>query len=82
MDRQNLRPRRGIPILPRKITSWCSPRNLTQVLLKADARRLGMASALTATAAFTGFLVLVMLCFALAYGLITAGVWDWAAAGN
>jgi uncharacterized membrane protein YcjF (UPF0283 family) len=27
---------------------------------------------------FSSFLMLVMLCFALAYGLQTLGVWDWA----
>jgi type VI protein secretion system component VasK len=41
-------------------------------------RRLGLSGALLATAVFTGFLVLVMLCFALAYGLQTVGIWDWA----
>src|SRR5271166_3074521 len=30
-------------------------------------------------AAFGGCLVLVMLCFAYAYGLITLGIWPWAA---
>ena len=34
--------------------------------------------ALAATIVFSGFLMLVMLCFALAYGLQTLGVWDWA----
>ena len=53
--------------------------DLAKFELKADARRLGLASALLATSAFTGFLVLVMLCFALAYGLITLGIWAWAA---
>lgn len=53
--------------------------DLAKLELRADARRLGLAGALTMMAVFTGFLVLVMLCFALAYGLITLGVWDWAA---
>jgi uncharacterized membrane protein YqjE len=53
--------------------------DLAKVELRADARRLGLSVALLATAAFTGFLVLVMLCFALAYGLITLGIWPWAA---
>ena len=46
--------------------------------LRADVRRLGLSAGLLATAVFTGFLVLVMLCFALAYGLQTLGIWDWA----
>ncbi|HYB86346.1 MAG TPA: phage holin family protein [Streptosporangiaceae bacterium] len=52
---------------------------LAKLELRADARRVGLAAALSAIAVFTGFLVLVMLCFALAEGLITLGVWDWAA---
>jgi uncharacterized membrane protein YqjE len=52
--------------------------DLAKIELRADARRLGTSGALLATAAFTGFLVLVMLCFALAYGLQTVGIWDWA----
>jgi uncharacterized membrane protein YqjE len=53
--------------------------DLAKLELRGDARRLGLAGALTGIAAFTGFLVLVMLCFALAYGLITLGIWPWAA---
>lgn len=53
--------------------------DLAKVELRADVRRLGLSGALLAIAAFTGFLVLVMLCFALAYGLITLGFWAWAA---
>lgn len=52
--------------------------DLAKVELTADARRLGVSGALLASAVFTGFLVLVMLCFALAYGLQTLGIWDWA----
>ncbi len=52
--------------------------DLAKVELRADLRRLGVSTALLAIAAFTGFLMLVMLCFALAYGLQTLGVWDWA----
>jgi uncharacterized membrane protein YqjE len=52
---------------------------LAKLELRADARRVGLAAALSAIAVFTGFLVLVMLCFALAEGLITLGIWDWAA---
>lgn len=53
--------------------------DLAKVELRADVRRLGISGALLAIAAFTGFLVLVMLCFALAYGLIALGVPAWAA---
>jgi uncharacterized membrane protein YqjE len=52
--------------------------DLAKVELRGDMRRLGLSGALLATAVFTGFLVLVMLCFALAYGLQTLGIWDWA----
>lgn len=52
--------------------------DLAKIELQADVRRLGLSGALIATAVFTAFLVLVMLCFALAYGLQTLGVWDWA----
>jgi Putative Actinobacterial Holin-X, holin superfamily III len=46
--------------------------------LLADVRRIGVSAGLAATILFTSFLMLVMLCFALAYGLQTLGVWDWA----
>jgi uncharacterized membrane protein YqjE len=52
--------------------------DLAKVELRADMRRLGLSGALIATSVFTAFLVLVMLCFALAYGLQTVGIWDWA----
>jgi uncharacterized membrane protein YqjE len=52
---------------------------LAKLELRADAQRIGLAAALGAIAVFTGFLVLVMLCFALAEGLITLGIWRWAA---
>ena len=53
--------------------------DLAKTELKADAQRVGIAAGGVGTAAFLGCLVLVMLSFALAYGLITAGIWDWAA---
>ncbi len=53
--------------------------DLAKLELKADVRRLGLAAALLGVAAFVGCLVLVLLCFALAYGLITLGIWPWAA---
>lgn len=52
--------------------------DLAKVELRADLRRIGVSSALLAIAAFTGFLMLVMLCFALAYGLQALGIWAWA----
>jgi hypothetical protein len=52
--------------------------DLAKQELLADLRRIGVSSALAATIVFTSFLMLVMLCFALAYGLQTLGVWDWA----
>jgi uncharacterized membrane protein YqjE len=53
--------------------------DLAKVELRADARRLGLAGALLGIAAFAGCLVLVLLCFALAYGLMALGIWAWAA---
>ncbi|HEV3068248.1 MAG TPA: phage holin family protein [Streptosporangiaceae bacterium] len=52
--------------------------DLAKSELLADVRRIGVSAALAATILFTSFLMLVMLCFALAYGLQTLGVWDWA----
>ena len=52
--------------------------DLAKSELLADVRRIGVSSALAATIVFSGFLMLVMLCFALAYGLQALGVWDWA----
>ena len=53
--------------------------DLAKTELKGDARRVGMAAAAVGVAAFVGCLVLVLLSFAFAYGLITLGIWDWAA---
>jgi hypothetical protein len=53
--------------------------DLAKTELKGDARRVGLAVAGIALAAFVGCLVLVLVCFAFAYGLITLGIWDWAA---
>ena len=52
--------------------------DLAKIELRADVRRLGVSTALLAIAAFTGFLMLVMLCFALADGLQALGIWGWA----
>jgi hypothetical protein len=53
--------------------------DLAKLELKADVKRLGLAGAMLAVGAFVGCLVLVLLCFALTYGLVTLGIWTWAA---
>jgi Putative Actinobacterial Holin-X, holin superfamily III len=53
--------------------------DLAKTELKADAQRVGIAAGGVGAAAFLGCLVLVMLSFALAYGLVAAGIRDWAA---
>jgi uncharacterized membrane protein YqjE len=53
--------------------------DLARAELRADLQRLGLSGALLAIAAFTCFLVLVMLCFAMAAGLVVAGVPAWGA---
>ena len=52
---------------------------LAKLELRSDTRRLFMSVALTATAGFAGILVMFMLSYALAFGLITLGIWNWAA---
>jgi uncharacterized membrane protein YqjE len=53
--------------------------DLAKIELKGDAKRVGLAGALGGVAAFVGCLVLVLLCIAFAFGLITLGIWTWAA---
>ncbi len=53
--------------------------DLAKVELKDDLRRVGIGGTLLGIAAFVGCLILVLLCFAYAYGLIAAGIWAWAA---
>ena len=53
--------------------------DLAKLELKADVRRLGIGGALLGMAAFVGCLVLVLLCFAFALGLVALGIWPWAA---
>ncbi len=53
--------------------------DLAKLELKDDARRVGIGAALLGVAGFVGCLVLVLLCFAYAYGLIALGIWPWAA---
>jgi len=52
--------------------------DLAKLELKADARRLGVGAALFGMAAFVGCLVLMVLSFAYAYGLMAVGIWSWA----
>jgi Putative Actinobacterial Holin-X, holin superfamily III len=53
--------------------------DLAKLELKADARRLGIGAVLFGAAAFVGCLVLMVLSFAFAYGLMALGIWGWAA---
>jgi uncharacterized integral membrane protein len=53
--------------------------DLAKMELKADVKRAGLAGAMYGIAAFIACLVLVLLCFALAYGLVALGIWTWAA---
>lgn len=53
--------------------------DLAKLELKADMKRVGLAGAMYGICAFVACLVLVLLCFALAYGLVTLGIWEWAA---
>jgi uncharacterized membrane protein YqjE len=52
--------------------------DLAKIELKTDVKRLGIGGALLGTAAFVGCLVLMLLSFAFAYGLMTVGIWSWA----
>ena len=53
--------------------------DLAKLELKADAKRLGISGALVGVALFTACLVLMLLCFAFAFGLQAVGIWLWAA---
>jgi MFS family permease len=53
--------------------------DLAKLELKRDVKRMGMGGALLGIAAFVGCLLLVLLCFAFAYGLMALGIWGWAA---
>jgi len=52
--------------------------DLAKVELREDGKRLGIAGLLIGMAAFAGCLVLMLLCFSLAYGLNTLGIPLWA----
>ncbi len=60
-----------------KLVKW--EIDLAKLELKADAKRVGLAGAMLGVGVFAACLVLMLLCFALAYGLITLGIWNWAA---
>lgn len=51
---------------------------LAKIELRGDVRRIGIAGVLLGMAAFVGCLMLVLLCFAFAYGLMALGIWPWA----
>ncbi|HEY2641530.1 MAG TPA: phage holin family protein [Streptosporangiaceae bacterium] len=53
--------------------------DLAKLELKADAKRLSIGAALLGVAAFAACLVLMLLCFAFAFGLVALGIWEWAA---
>jgi len=53
--------------------------DLAKTELKGDAQRVGIAAAGFGLAAFVACIVLILLSIALAFGLITLGIWDWAA---
>jgi uncharacterized membrane protein YqjE len=53
--------------------------DLAKLELKDDVRRIGIGGAMLGIAGFVGCLVLMLLSFAFAYGLITVGIWTWAA---
>jgi uncharacterized membrane protein YqjE len=53
--------------------------DLAKLELKEDARRLGIGGVLLGVAGFVACLVLMLLSFAFAYGLIALGIWGWAA---
>ncbi len=52
--------------------------DLAKLELKADAKRVGIGGALLGIALFAACLVLMLLCFAFAYGLNALGIWLWA----
>jgi hypothetical protein len=53
--------------------------DLAKLELKADVRRLGFGGALLGIAAFVACLVLMLVSFAFAYGLVALGIYAWAA---
>ena len=52
--------------------------SLAKIELRGDLKRIVLAAVLLGMSAFVGCLMLVLLCFAFAYGLMTLGIWSWA----
>jgi uncharacterized membrane protein YqjE len=52
--------------------------DLAKLELKDDAKRVGIGAGLLGVALFAACLVLMLLCFAFAYGLNALGIWLWA----
>lgn len=52
---------------------------LAKLELKDDAKKAALGSTLFAVAGLIGGIVVILLSIAAAYGLITAGIWNWAA---
>ena len=52
--------------------------SLAKIELRGDLKRVAVAVVLLAMSAFVACLMLVLLCFAFAYGLMTLGIWSWA----
>jgi uncharacterized membrane protein YqjE len=52
--------------------------SLAKIELMGDLKRVAIAAALLAMSAFVGCLMLVLLCFAFAYGLMALHIWGWA----
>lgn len=52
---------------------------LAKLELKADAKKAAVSGVMLTIAAVMGGIIVMMLSFALAYGLVAAGVWEWAA---
>jgi uncharacterized membrane protein YqjE len=53
--------------------------DLAKIELKSDVKRLGIGGALLGIGGFVACLVLMLLCFAFAYGLNALHIWLWAA---
>ena len=53
--------------------------SLAKCELKMDLRRVGIAAGIAVVALFGLCLIVVLLCFAFAYGLVALGIWTWAA---
>ena len=53
--------------------------DLAKLELKQDAKRLAIGAGLLVVALFAACLVLMLLCFAFAFGLVAAGIWEWLA---